>query len=105
MASTTPQTPSRNEARIVSLAALIERFERAAEFPSYRLMSQDIEIVVASLKAVDAALRAERLAVVEQIRGKAEAFWSDESVKNDYAFHPSLLWRWLDEVAGLTGDR
>jgi hypothetical protein len=40
-----------------------------------------------------------RRATVERIRERAVEFWSDEAVKRDYAFHPSLLFRWLDEEA------
>lgn len=40
-----------------------------------------------------------RRVTVERIREAFTEFWSDEAVKQDYAFHPSLLFRILDEEA------
>ena len=40
-----------------------------------------------------------RRVTVERIREAFTEFWSDEAVKQDYAFHPSLLFRILDKEA------
>lgn len=41
----------------------------------------------------------ERRATAERIRERFMAHWSDKALRRDYAFHPSLLFRILDEEA------
>jgi hypothetical protein len=48
---------------------------------------------------LDEALAAERSATVERIRERYYGYFSDEAVKRDYAFHPSVIFAILDEEA------
>jgi hypothetical protein len=42
--------------------------------------------------------RNERNRVLDEVKAKFDAFWSEEAIKHDYAFHPSLFYRLIEEM-------
>ena len=72
---------------------LMERIRAFHPADAIWIAQEDLE---AALAAARAAARKE---VLDEIRETALAFWSDESIERNYAFHPNLLWSWLDSLS------